>query len=47
MGASVGSLLELAATQAVRFALTLMAVCGVAAVTSSVVGAPMAIVIIV
>lgn len=49
MGASVGSLFGiLAATLGYPdFALTLMAVCGVAAVTSSVVGAPIAIVIIV
>ena len=49
MGASVGSLFGiLAATLGYPdFALTLMAVCGVAAVTGSVVGAPVAIVIIV
>ena len=49
MGASVGSLFGiLAATLGYpSFALTLMAVCGVAAVTGSVVGAPVAIVIIV
>lgn len=49
MGASVGSLFGiLAATLGYPdVALTLMAVCGVAAVTSSVVGAPIAIVIIV
>ena len=49
MGASVGSLFGiLAATLGYTdFALTLMAVCGVAAVTGSVVGAPVAIVIIV
>ena len=49
MGASVGSLFGiLAATMAIPIsALTSMAVCGVAAVTSSVVGALIAIVIIV
>ena len=49
MGASIGSLFGiLAATLGYPdFALTLMAVCGVAAVTGSVVGAPVAIVIIV
>ena len=49
MGASVGSLFGILATTLgyPDFALTLMAVCGVAAVTGSVVGAPVAIVIIV
>jgi CIC family chloride channel protein len=49
MGASVGSLFGILAITLgyPDFALTLMAVCGIAAVTSSVVGAPMAIVIIV
>ena len=49
MGAGIGSLFGiLAATLGYpEFAMTLMAVCGIAAVTSSVVGAPMAIVIIV
>jgi len=49
MGASVGSLFGILAASLgyPDFALTLMAVCGVAAVTSSVVGAPVAIVIIV
>ena len=49
MGASVGSLFGILAVTLgyPEFALTMMAVCGVAALTSSVVGAPMAIVIIV
>ena len=49
MGASVGSLFGILAASLgyPDFALTLMAVCGVAAVTGSVVGAPVAIVIIV
>ncbi|MAS61245.1 MAG: voltage-gated chloride channel [Gammaproteobacteria bacterium] len=49
MGASVGSLFGILAVTLgyPDVALTLMAVCGVAAVTSSVVGAPIAIVIIV
>ena len=49
MGASVGSLFGILATTLgyPDFALTLMAVCGVAAITGSVVGAPVAIVIIV
>ena len=49
LGASVGSLFGILAVTLgyPEFALTMMAVCGVAALTSSVVGAPMAIVIIV
>ena len=49
MGAGIGSLFGILATTLgyPEFAMTLMAVCGIAAVTSSVVGAPMAIVIIV
>ena len=49
MGASVGSLFGILAASLgyPDFALTLMAVCGVAAVTGSVVGAPVAIVILV
>ena len=49
LGACVGSLFGILAVSLgfEEFALTLMAVCGIAAVTSSVVGAPMAIIVIV